>query len=109
MTTETTASKRSGILFSKADREEYRGNINWEGHSVTAAATAVDTNKADNALLEFGMLIGSSEEHKNQRTNMIRVSLFPGNSSEAQSNIQENEEVGGVRQPIPEVCASSLV
>lgn len=56
------------------------------------------------------MFIGSREVHKNQRTNTIRVSLFAGNSSkEAQSNIQENEEVGGVRQLIPEVRASSLV
>lgn len=34
---------------------------------------------------------------------MIRVSLLAGNSSEAQSNILETEEVGGVRQRTPDV------
>lgn len=42
------------------------GGINWEDHGVTAAATTVDTNKEDNALLELGMFIGSGEVHKNQ-------------------------------------------
>lgn len=91
MTTETTVCKRSGIPVSKADRGKYRGDINWEVYTVTAA---VDTNKADNTLLEFGMFIGRREGHKNQRANMIPLSFLAGDSSRAQSNNQGNDKSG---------------
>lgn len=67
MTTEPTACK--GQEFFSPDQTERNtggGDINWEDHGVTAAATTIDTNKEDNALLELGMFIGSGEVHKNQ-------------------------------------------